>query len=233
MSVPFHAFERRDAVVAALADDIAHTLVEAVAARGEALFFATGGTTPVPLYEALSTRDLPWNRITVLVSDARWLPEGDPGSNDGMIRGALLQGPAAAARLLTFFGAEPTPEAALPRLLTMIDPLPLADVNLLGMGDDGHIASLFPGSEPLKTGFDPDGAVNLVALHAPRASATPFRLSLTVSRLLRARAIRLFFFGAAKRAVFEAAMLPGSVEALPVRAVLHQDQAPVAVFWAP
>jgi 6-phosphogluconolactonase len=169
----------------------------------------------------------------VLPTDARWLAETDEGSNERLIRATLLQGPAAAARLLPLYGPEPTPAAALPRLRRMIEAQPAPAVALLGMGEDGHTASLFPGAAGLLAALDPAGSALLAAITAPGAAASAERLTLTVPMLLRARAIRILIFGAAKRAVFDRALEPGPVESLPVRALLHQDKTPVEVVWAP
>lgn len=228
----FQDFPTRDAMFAALADDVARLLNEAVAARGEALFLATGGVAVIPFYETLAARPLPWDRITVLPSDARWLPEDQDGSNDGMIRRTLLQGPGAAARFEPLYGDEPTPEAALPRLRALFETLPVADVALLGIGEDGHTAAFFKGSEGFDAAVDPDGTPTFVSIYAPAGAMTPHRLTLTLAALLQSRAIRLMFFGDPKRALYEEALQPGPVEGLPIRAVLHQDRVPVDVYWA-
>ena len=232
MTLSFQAFPTRDAMFAALADDVAELLIEAVAARGEALLLATGGVAVIPFYETLAARSLPWARITVLPSDARWLPEDQDGSNDGMIRRTLLQGPGAAARFEPLYGAEPTPEAALPRLRALFDTLPPADVALLGIGEDGHTAAFFKGSRGFDAAVDPHGPATFVSIYAPNGAMTPHRLTLTLPALLQARAVRLMFFGEAKRALYDAALRPGPVEELPVRTILYQDKTPVEVYWA-
>jgi 6-phosphogluconolactonase len=232
MTTSLHAFANRQDLVSTLADRIADRLREGVSARGEALFLATGGVTPIPLYEALSSRPLPWDRVIVLPSDARWLPEDQDGSNDGMIRRTLLRGAAARARLLPLYDGEPSPEAALPRLRALIAGLPRPDVALLGIGEDGHTASFFKGAEGFAQAVDPDGEDTIMAIHAPTGAMTPHRLTATLSYLVKARSIEVMFFGDAKRALYEAALEPGPIEDLPIRAVLRQDRAPVGVYWA-
>jgi 6-phosphogluconolactonase len=108
-------------------------------------------------------------------------------------------------------------------------PLPFACV-VLGMGGDGHTASFFPGGDRLAEALDPAGTALVETMRAP-GSGEP-RLTLTASLLLQSP-IALHIEGVDKRAVFEEALRPGPVEALPVRAVLHQDRTPVTVFWCP
>jgi len=232
MPPSFHRFPTRDAAVTAAADDIAARLTEAITTRGEALFLATGGVTPIPLYEALTKRDLDWAKVTILPSDARWLPEDQDGSNDGMIRRTLLQGRAAAARFLPLHGGEATTAEALPRLRAMIAALPRPDVSLLGIGEDGHTASFFKGSPEFAAATDPDSPEQIVAATALQGAMTPHRLTLTLPMLLTSRATRLLFFGEPKRAVYEEALKPGPLEDLPVRTLIHQDRSPLAVYWA-
>lgn len=229
----FKAFPRRAAAVQDLAGDIAEALQAAVDARGRALFLATGGTTPAPIYRHLSELPLSWPRIDVAASDGRWLPEDDPGSNDGMIREALIRGAASGARLHPLFGPEPTPAAAVPRLVALFEGLPRPDMALLGMGEDGHIASLFPTLPEIGRLLDPDSAMTVAAVEAPGAAATPHRITLTLAKILTARAIRLIFFGEDKRAIYDRATADGPAGDLPVRGVLHQNRAPVVTYWAP
>jgi 6-phosphogluconolactonase len=232
VTVEFRAFESRPAANQTLADEVARLLGRAVAERGQALLLAGGGVTPIALYQALSAQPLPWGRVTALPTDARWLPETDEGSNEGLLRRTLLQGPAAAARLEPLYGPEPAPEAALPRLRALIAGLPRPDVALMGVGEDGHTASLFPGAPGLAAALDPTGTETIFAIEAANAAATAQRLTLTMPVLLSARTIRVLIFGDTKRAVFEQAMQPGPIEAMPIRAVLRQTETPVEVVWA-
>jgi 6-phosphogluconolactonase len=132
-----------------------------------------------------------------------------------MIRRELLQGPAAAARLVSLI-----PPGAIPERFHAV---------VLGMGVDGHTASLFPGSPDLRAALESDDALQRLAVPGLEAD----RVSLTPRALLSSRRIDLLFFGEDKRAVFEQAERPGDPTEFPVRAVLEQDRAPVTVFWAP
>jgi 6-phosphogluconolactonase len=105
------------------------------------------------------------------------------------------------------------------------------DVLILGMGDDGHTASLFPGSMGLARALDltqPPGCVAMNALTAPHS-----RVSLNLAALLEARWVALHIQGESKWQMYERARKPGAATELPIRAILHQKQVPVDVYWSP
>lgn len=215
MAVRVFEFERREAAAEALADALQRDLEAAIAARGQAALVVSGGSTPVSLFRLLRRRPLGWAQVTVLASDEREVPPDHPDRNEAMIRRELLRESARAARLVSLFPPEPIPARF--------------DHVVLGMGADGHTASLFPGSPDLAAALASEDA--LARLFVPRLGA--WRVSLTPAALLQAGRISLLFFGADKRAVFEAAMAGGEASEYPVRAVLAQEAVPVDVYTAP
>jgi 6-phosphogluconolactonase len=230
MSNSIREFADGAALARGLAEYIAGRLRAAVAARGVASFAVSGGRTPVRLLETLASADLPWSRITVTLVDERWVPPASDRSNEGLVRAHLLRGPASAA---TFVGlrhggadAAVDREHAERALATM--PWPPAVV-VLGMGDDGHTASFFPGGDRLADCLDMATTRRVETIRAP-AAVEP-RLTLTLPALLAAESIALHIEGAGKRAVLERARGPGPEAELPVRAVL--SRALVEVFWCP
>jgi 6-phosphogluconolactonase len=221
------AFATREAAADACADALAGALPE----RGPATLVVTGGSSPGPVYDDLASRDLDWRRVTVTLSDDRWVDLGSSDSNERLVRERLLTERAAEARLvgLVRSAADPTANAAaveaeIARLL------PSAAV-LLGMGEDGHIASLFPADPDLPARLDPDAERLVVGAEAGLAPFVP-RISLTVHALLQTGLVVLLITGGAKRALVERVLAEPDYHP-PVAAVLRQDRAPVRILWAP
>lgn len=221
-------FRSREALFDAAASVLAGALTEAVATHGQAGFAATGGTTPAPVYNRLAHMTAPWDKVTVTLTDERWVPPSHEDSNEGQVRRHLLVGPAAKARFapLYFDGVSPE-ESARQAEAGVATALPFGAV-LLGMGGDGHFASLFPGSPVLAEGLDPDGSRLVIA--APQGSPAPDqpRISLTLNALERSALIVLLITGTAKRQLLEGPVDPK----LPISSLLNQDRAPVRILWA-
>ena len=216
---------------AALADAACAATVAALsaglAARGHASLIGTGGRSPAPVYDALSGADLDWGRVTVSLSDDRFVPATSPDSNARLVRERLLRGAAAAATFLPLYASVPTPDAAADLADPRLRALAPFDMLFLGMGEDGHIASLIPGSPVMAAGLDPTGDRFVIGVPAGVGSPPIARISLTLPALLQARATLVLIRGAVKRQIVEA----GS--GLPVHAFLKQAKAPVRVLWTP
>ena len=267
-----HTADGAETLARDLADITAARLRAAVSARGAASLVVSGGRTPAPMFRALRACELPWERVTVTLADERWVPADAADSNERMVRAELLQGAAAAARFVGLVNAAPTPEAGRAATDAALRAIPRPfDVVMLGMGNDGHTASLFPDAPALAAALAPalaaalapgqpdgqldgqsDGQVISLAdgqvigpaagqadeqiwLCAPAhpASVPQARMTMTLVALLDSRDIFLHLVGADKRAVYEQALAGADVAAMPVRAVLGQDQVPVTLFWAP
>ena len=214
-------YPSRAALMAGLADVIAGQLR---AVSGPVTLSVPGGTTPGPVFDALSGEDLDWGRVAVLLNDERWVGEDSPRSNTRLVRERLLVGRAAAATLVPMYMPAPQPEDRLDVLAKGIAPhLPIT-VLLLGMGGDMHTASLFPGADKLAQALAPDAPV-LMALRADAAGEA--RITLTARVLAAAQHIHILITGADKRAALERALTLPPMEA-PVRVVLDQ----AIVHWA-
>jgi len=227
-----HRFPDSLALAHALSGEIKVDLQEAIAVRGVASLVVSGGRTPVKLFHQLRTEKLEWPKACVTLADERWVDVTADASNERLVREHLLTGPAADARFIGLKNPAPTPEGGADwatRALTRV-PRPF-DVVVLGMGDDGHTASLFPASLALPRALDPTappGCIAVNALAAPHA-----RVSLNLAALLDSRRIVLHIEGDAKWQVYQRARQPGSAHELPVRAILQQKEVPVDVYWAP
>jgi 6-phosphogluconolactonase len=216
---------------AELADAATEILAVALAAQGAGAFAAAGGSTPGPVYDRLARRDLAWDRRTITLTDERWVAPDAEESNARLIRERLLVGAATRTRFLPLKGEAVSPltaaEIAEPRVNEI---LPFAAV-LLGMGADGHVASLFPGAPELDVGLNLDGPRLCVAVKD--AGLAPFvpRISLTARALICTSLLLLLVTGDDKRALIKRiAADPGF--APPAATILRQDRCPVRVLWA-
>ena len=213
------------ALADAAAEAVADLLARALAERGRASLVGTGGTSPGPVYDRLSQADLDWAHVAVTLSDERHVDVSSPNSNARLLRERLFVGPAAAAQYLPLTDYA---EGVLRKLLPF-------DAVMLGMGEDGHMASLIPGSPVMAHAMDLGGQALTAESPAGFGSPPVARITLTLAALLQSRAIFLLIAGEAKRQVIaEAANLGSGAGAdYPVRAILNQDRVPVRIFWTP
>ena len=219
---------------AALADAIVARLGAGVAAHGAASFVASGGTTPGDLYDVLAQRDAPWDRVVVTLSDERWVAPTSDASNEKLIRSRLLRGNAASARFVPMKTAQLNPRDAEAEVSAALSRMPRPfDITLLGMGDDGHTASLFPGSDGLQRALDTQSPLLARGIRPANADKTAERMSLTLRAILDSRLVTILIRGDAKLATYRAAVGGEDVRAMPVRAVLQQSATPVQVYWSP
>lgn len=211
-------FGAREALAEALARDVAEELARAIEARGRATLAVSGGSTPKLFFEKLSRIGIPWSRVAVTLVDERQVPETSERSNARLVRQHLLQNEAAAARFVPLVdnpGAET---------------IPAFDVAVLGMGNDGHTASFFPGGDTLAEAIDRETPKRLIAISAP-GSGEP-RLTFTLPVLQSAGRLALHIEGADKKQVLQRALAAGPAEEMPVRAILRSP-APVTLYWCP
>ncbi len=228
----FYEFPDRKSLAEKLAGEVATLLEQGIKQKGRASLAVSGGTTPVDLFEQLSGIDLPWNQVVVFLVDERWVGPDDPDSNERLVRKHLLKDKAKSAQFLGMKNSAATAgegEAECEERLKRV-PLPF-DVLILGMGGDGHTASLFPGAEKLPAATDMNSSRTCMALAPPAAPHE--RMSLTLPVILSAKNIFLHIVGQEKRKVLEKAMGEGPSEDMPIRFVLRYDKNPVTIYWAP
>jgi 6-phosphogluconolactonase len=225
----FNEFKQRDDAAAALARRIGDRLRSAVYRRACASMIVSVAA-PRPLFHTLRLLPVPWYLVTIVPSDEGWVPVDNDDSNEGMIRRDLLAGEPGFANFVSLYRRDRAAPDSLPDLRASLREVRRPfDAVVLGMGSDGHMASLFPDSPDIHLGLHSDAEC---VVQAPPRSRHP-RVSLTVRSLLDAREVNLLFFGERKRAVYEDSLRPGPVEQYPVRALVRQERVPVNVYWAP
>ncbi|MGP4842709.1 6-phosphogluconolactonase [Marinobacter sp. 1Y8] len=226
-----------DAVLDDSADVIAHKLAKAVAERltaalgqkSRACLAVSGGSTPKAFFQALSQVPLDWSRIDVTLADERWVDVEAADSNERLVREGLMQGPAASARFIGLKQPHDTANAGQPiaeeALSAIVWPL---DVLVLGMGNDGHTASLFPDAPEIDEALDSSLPARCIAMHPP-SQAVP-RISLTRRALDKAEWIAVHLKGADKLETLERAFGDlADVHAMPIRAFLGEG---THVYWS-
>jgi 6-phosphogluconolactonase len=215
-----------------LAARIAAILGAAIAARGLASLVVSGGRSPVRLFEILRSQPLDWSRVCIALADERWVLPTDEASNEHLVRGTLLKDGAASARFHGLKNGAPTPDLGAVSAWETFARVPRPfDAVILGMGDDGHTASLFPGSPNLPSALNPSAAAGCVGMWSPVPPKA--RLSLNLTALLDSRRITLLITGESKWRTLRAARDPGPEQEMPIRAVLRQSRTPVDVMWSP
>ena len=215
-----------------LAAQIAAGLAAAIGARGLASLVVSGGRTPQRLFEMLRAQPLDWSRVCIALADERWVDPADGASNERLVRDVLLKDLAASARFLGLKNGAPTPDLGAVSAWETFARVPRPfDAVLLGMGDDGHTASLFPGSPNLPSALNQAAAAGCVGMWSPEPPQA--RLSLNLTALLDSRRIVVLISGDSKWRTLGEAQAPGPVQDMPVRAVLRQSRTPVDVLWSP
>ncbi len=232
MTANMHAFANGAELAGKLADKVAETLSAAIEARGSASIAVSGGSTPKAFFQALSSRSIDWDKVTITLVDERFVPADNPRSNHLLVQENLLKDKAATAKFLPLYQAVASVEeaAAIATEKTRAVGHPF-DVAILGMGNDGHTASFFPGGNNLLTALDPNTPRGIITMEAQDAGEP--RLTFTFSSLQDARLLVLHIEGAGKKDVLAKAEAPGEETEMPIRAMLRRPASPVEIYWAP
>ena len=232
MTVEIETFPTVDTWAQSIAGRIEETLGAAVMANGKALFAGPGGSTPSPVYARLAQADIGWDKIAVTLVDERYVPESDPDSNARLIRDVVLQGPAAEATFIPLYHSEITVDrAAAVAAKALAEAGGRFDAVLLGMGEDGHICSMFPNSPTLKTLLSPTLKPTVLGVPHGRDGSAPSleRISINLPYLMAAGRVILGLKGRAKLEVFQQEAL-GDPAVQPIAAMIAAE-VPLEVVW--
>ncbi|PHV11842.1 6-phosphogluconolactonase [Chitinimonas sp. BJB300] len=228
--IRIHDYDSRVDLDICLAREVAAALETALRERGTASLAVSGGRTPVGMFQQLRQMRLDWSRVWITLIDDRWLPVDHADSNERLVRENLLKYQVEAANFIGLKTAASTPEAGIADIEAALAAMPQPfDVVTLGMGEDGHTASLFPCSAELKQATALDGT-KLVAAVNP-TTAPYARISFTLAAIARSRNIFLHLTGEKKKAVFDAAMAAPS-ERLPIARVFDAASGVCHLYWA-
>lgn len=224
-------FSSRQALTEKLVLQVSAYLRRDVEQIGKASIAVSGGRTPVAFFQALSLVELDWSKVIVTLVDERWVEPSNEASNERLVRENLLQNAASQATFIAHKTNASSPFQAINGLNEQLKALPeLFSVVILGMGEDGHTASFFPGAETLERCIDPATDLNCYA--TTPLTAPHDRMTLTLPRILKSRWLVLHLTGDAKLNVLEKAEQGTDTKEMPVRAVIHQTQTPLSVYFA-
>ena len=231
MTNKLHSYESKEELHAALVERITKNLSDAIAEQGCASLLVSGGSTPKPLFEKLSRAAIAWEKVTVSLVDERWVDTESGESNERLVRTTLLQNRAETASFIGLKNSHTSAREGIAECEAGLKELPTPpDVVILGMGGDGHTASFFPQTAELKEALDMKSSArctSVTPLNAPHE-----RMTLTRAFLLSARNLLLHIEGEEKLRVYHEALGKGSIEEMPVRAMIRQEKIPLEVYHA-
>jgi len=225
-------FETREQLDLALADKVSEILKQAISLKGKASIAVSGGSTPKGFFKVLSNKDIDWKKVTVTLADERWVDINSDDSNTRLVHENLLQNKATAAKFFHLKQGEELSHETLNDLNVAANTtlLPL-DVLILGMGEDGHTASLFPCSDQITQGLASDNE-NALLMVEPK-TAPHQRISFSFAALSKSENTFLHLCGENKQEVLKQALNGDDAFEMPIRAFLHHPSLNTQIYWAP
>lgn len=225
-----NTFRTRSLLDQKFAQRIAKQLTAAISDKGYASIAFSGGSTPKGLFKELSNKNIDWSNVTITLVDDRWVDTKSSDSNDRLLRENLLQNYAAKATFFSLKQVDALTEQYLTDLIEQANSFLPLDVVILGMGEDGHTASIFPCSAQVQQGLDINAAPSLIRVVPTTA---PYeRVTFNYAALIQASHLYLHVVGQSKQDVISQALENDDALAMPIRAFLQNKDKPCNIFWA-
>ena len=229
MQAQLNKFDTATELNQAFAQEIADKLQAGIDTNGTASLLISGGSTPRPMFAVLSEKDIAWEKVNIALVDDRWVSTDDSASNEKMANEALLINKASKAN---FVGMKTLQEDAFKAEQEVTEKLAHIqqpfDVVILGMGEDGHTASIFPCCEQLDEALTTDKVI----MATQPTTAPHQRMTFTKSALLNSKQLYLHLVGESKEAVLNQVASGEDEKLAPIRAFLNQTTVPMTVMLA-
>lgn len=230
MSLMFNKYINADNLNTSFANKILAKLRRGIEQNGMATLAVSGGSTPKPLFALLANKSFDWSNVVVTLVDERWVDAQHADSNEKLVKENLLVEKAAAANFVSLTADYSSPYEAEDEISQRIDEVAGEfDVLILGMGEDGHTASLFPCSEQIDAGLNLER--ELSAIGTQPTTAPHLRMSMSLAKIIKAKNIYLHLVGDKKLAVLQDALANYDAKQKPIKAVC--EEANVSLMWAP
>ncbi|MCI2284089.1 6-phosphogluconolactonase [Colwellia sp. MSW7] len=224
-------FENKALLDEALAEEVCQLLQSAIATKGKASIAVSGGSTPKGFFKILSNKAIDWKKVTVTLADERWVELSSDAGNTRLVHENLLQNNASSAKFFHLKQGETLCEETLADLnLAANNTLLPLDVVILGMGEDGHTASLFPCSDQIAEGLDESNKSALMMVQ-PKTAPNQ-RITFSFAALKQSKHVFLHICGDSKKQVLDKALSSKDIFEMPIRAFLHNDEIDTQVYWA-
>jgi len=211
-----------------LGDHIAERLEQAIAARGIATLVVSGGSTPKPLFQYLSHKPLNWSKVTVTLADERCVPADSDLSNARLVHENLLQNRATSARFIDLHTDGIKLEASAKLADSSLSSLPTYDCVILGMGNDGHTASIFPQASARDRALALDNRASAMLIDP--VTVEPLRITQTARRLLDTEWMVLHITGEEKTRLLDQVLKKPDPQKWPIAFFLNQTKTPFSVY---
>lgn len=230
MALNINSFDSKQILNENFAAKITMLLEQAISTKGFASLVVSGGSTPKPLFTELSLADLDWSKVSITLADDRWLPNDHEHSNENLVKQHLMVNKASSAKFVPLVNADQDPFKQESVISQRIDAIAdKFDVLILGMGEDGHTASLFPCSEQIEAGLDRSRKLSAIATE-PK-TAPYLRMSMSLAKIIKAEHIFIHLTGDKKKSILLDAISNYTELEKPIKAVCEMRD--VDLMWAP